>query len=165
MKPARFAMPVWLIVDTPALKTAPGQARRVTAWLAMLYWLGGCRPLPTDEFEISGLAGLHPQQWARVRERVLTALGEVCPQLDGFWAERTALHACRAAKMEHVRAARKSAKASAMAYQHPVMQATAPVRDYAPPVYTPQRRGSGVPVPPRNVGLRSTATFSDAPGL
>ena len=167
MKPPRYPLPVWLITDANALRTATIAVRRVTTHLAIIYWLGGCTPFPIGNSDMVALAGVQQMAWDRMKERILKALAEICPLLDDAYVERDGLRQARAKHMERLRAARRTIVLDGKAYPIQKQIAVAPQHhDHDKPGAperiggAPQRRGSGVPAPTR-AGMTAESTFHD----
>lgn len=84
-KPSRFPMPVWLVMDVPALRTASGPVYRATIGLAVAYWMSGCVPLPDDDVTMASLVRLPHPHIRPIKIAVLHALEQILPQLDREW--------------------------------------------------------------------------------
>ncbi len=75
-------MPVWVVLSSPAVISASGPAYRLILSLAIVFWGGQCRPLPTDDAGLCALARCGASTWRKEKEAVRDALGQIIPQLE-----------------------------------------------------------------------------------
>lgn len=84
--PPIYPMPIDLVLAAPGMASAPGGVYNAVITLAVVYWAGGCRPLPLENAELCALLRYAPPRWDRSRERVMTALEAVLPLLGARYA-------------------------------------------------------------------------------
>lgn len=96
-RPTRTLLPLPLepILAVPGLASFPGSVYNAVLTLAIVYWLGGCRPLPAESAELCALVRYAPPRWQRAQPRVLEALAVMLPAL----ASLHSLHATARARL------------------------------------------------------------------
>lgn len=88
----RLTYPVDLVLTHPAVITLPGVAYSAVITLTLIYWQGGCRPLPDDPTSLCQLARISPRGWYVGREPIRAALAEVLPAVAAVYAERVRVY-------------------------------------------------------------------------
>lgn len=86
-------MPLAPLLACPALISAEGPVYRAATVLAIVYWMTGCRPLPTDNTSIAALVRIPTSHATLIRSALDTALAELLPMLA---AEYVRAHKSRA---------------------------------------------------------------------
>jgi len=78
----QFALPHWIIWESPALACVNLAVHRATTYLCWSYWRSGCQPLPDDVITQAQLAWLPFQHYRPIQKDVLKAFRMIKPDLD-----------------------------------------------------------------------------------
>ena len=65
--------------------TLPTSAFSSLSHLCLYFWANECRPLPTTQDELRGIARVHQLTWQRHRDRVLKAFEDIRPELEAYY--------------------------------------------------------------------------------
>lgn len=131
-------MPVDWILCHPSMATGDVRVCGAIWMLLAMHWQSGCKPLPTEETELSILARCNTGTWYRIRGPVLTAVADLIPQMTDMFNKSKEI-----AEWRH-RQAQAAGLASAMARRDKKAQQMAPkpndVAQYLnPTTKTPQQ--------------------------
>ena len=113
--PKPYDMPVHLVVHAPAVVSASGGIARAVLFLAVSYWMGGCRGLPDDEPSQAALARMATGAWRDLKPAVLAALREIEPELKAAKAKTDRQRQAQRLKVVKMNAARKQQRSAASA--------------------------------------------------
>lgn len=105
LKPKPLAMPVDLVTDHPGMIRANGVCYNITFQLCVVFWRGGCNPLPPGSSDLIQLARSSAVAWSRVGSDVKALLAEILPAL-------TKARIARLEQAEFIRLAKARARAS-----------------------------------------------------
>lgn len=75
-------MPVEIVLNNAVVISASGPAYRLILTLAIVFWGGQCRPLPTDDAGLCALARCGTSTWRKEKAAVRDALRQIIPQLE-----------------------------------------------------------------------------------
>lgn len=155
-RPSRpLSCPVWLITDSPALRTASCTVHHAVVKMAIAYWQGGCRPLSTDVTTMAAISHVATQHLMRVQSAVLAALAEITPALDADFAKQQSRYARQCDKIAHATAVRLEKQA-----RRKVTPASLQVAITAPRRDSPVRAATVMPSQPVAAAGTGT-TFTD----
>ena len=69
-------------------RTLPTAAFNSLSRLCLYFWASECRPLPTTQDELRGIARVHQLTWQRHRARILKAFEDIRPELERYFQLR-----------------------------------------------------------------------------
>jgi hypothetical protein len=88
-KPVMLPMPVEIVLHNPVVVSASGPAYRIIISLTVVFWSGGCRPLPTGDAGLWALARCGASTWRKESKTVKDAISQILPQLERLHARAT----------------------------------------------------------------------------
>jgi len=91
-------MPLDPIRECEHLVVAHGTVHHIVVQLAIEYWCSGCKPLPTEDYQLARLAKTYQPALARVRSTVILALADILPKLEKAYIRVSAYRKTMAAR-------------------------------------------------------------------
>ena len=80
--PPRFPLPWWLVLDFPAMRTAPGGVYRAVLALGIAYWSSGCAKLSLDDVTVATAVRSPISAYRQHKAEVLAIWADMRPALD-----------------------------------------------------------------------------------